>query len=93
MSTVDTIAEFEARVAGIPCVVGVLSYIPYRAAYTSGPPEHCCDAEGGESEWIILDRRGRPAPWLEKKLTDAEKRRIDNEVIEHMSRSICDDDY
>lgn len=87
----DTIDEFQSRVGGIPCLVGVLSYIPYRSAIVAGPPEHCSPAEGGECEWIILDRRGRPAPWLEKKLTDAERRRIDNEVFDHMEARSSDD--
>jgi hypothetical protein len=38
-----------------------------------------------ESEWVVLDRRGRPAAWLERKLTDAERSRIEQEVAETMA--------
>jgi len=33
----------------------------------------------------VCDRRGRPAPWLEKKLTSKDERRIEQEIAKHMS--------
>ena len=54
------------------------------------PPENCYPAEGGCGDWEVLDRRGRPAPWLERKLNDRERSRIDDEVFEHMEGG---DDY
>jgi hypothetical protein len=33
-----------------------------------------------ECEFDILDRRGRPAPWLERKATDADRERITEEI-------------
>lgn len=78
--------EFETYVSGIPCIVRVLSYEPYVPAYTSGPPESCYPEEGSESEWEVLDMSGRRAPWLEKKLTDADIDRIEQEVIDHMEQ-------
>jgi hypothetical protein len=41
-------------------------------------------AEGGCGEWEVRDRRGRPAPWLERKLTEAERKRIDQQVFDYM---------
>jgi hypothetical protein len=32
--------------------------------------------EGGEFDFEILDSKGRHAPWLEKKLTDADEERL-----------------
>lgn len=80
--------EFETRVAGIPCMIRVTDYEPYRPAYTSGLPENCYPAEGGVAEWQVCDRRGRPAGWLETKLTDADISRIDDEIFRMME---CDD--
>lgn len=69
------------RVAGIPCQVRVLWAEAYRPAYLWGPPERCYPAEGPECEWEITDRRGRHAPWLEKKLTDQDRRLINRIVL------------
>jgi hypothetical protein len=33
-----------------------------------------------ESEWEVCDRRGRPAPWLAKKLTDEDEAEIEKEI-------------
>lgn len=33
-----------------------------------------------KSQWTVCDRRGRPAPWLTKKLTDRESDRINGEI-------------
>lgn len=77
-------SEFESTVCGIPCIIRVLSWEPHLPAKVSGPPEYCYPAEGGYGDWEILDRRGRPAPWLEKKLTDKERTRIDAEVFNCM---------
>ena len=76
--------EFDTHIAGIPCVVKVLNYQPCIPAYISGPPEDCYPAEGGESVWEVLDRKGRPAPWLQRKLTDAEVDRIESEIVNRM---------
>jgi hypothetical protein len=48
------IAEIDTRVAGIPCKIGVIWFAR--------------DGGGSESEWHVLDRRGRYAEWLERKL-------------------------
>jgi hypothetical protein len=78
------VTEFETRVCGIPCIVRVLSWDSYTPAYISGPPENCYPAEGGEGEWEILDTRGRPAPWLERKMKTEDYVKLDEEVFEHM---------
>lgn len=78
------IAEIEHRVAGIPCIIGVTYYEEYIPAFVNGPPDSCYPAEGGTGEWKILDRRGRPAPWLERKLTAAEEDDINEAIFNHM---------
>ena len=85
--------EFDTTCCGIPCTVRVTYWEPYRAAKVNGPPEYCYPAEGGEGEWEILDRKGRPAPWLEKKLqNDArESERLEQEVFDYMENR--QDDY
>jgi len=77
-------SEFETRVCGIPCIVRVLSWEPFVPASVSGPPEHCYPAEGGCGEWEILDARGRPAPWLEKKMLDADVQEVEAFLFDQM---------
>lgn len=85
------IAEIESRVAGIPCLIGVIDWEAYSPAYTSGPPDRCYESEGGYGSWEVLDRRGRPAPWLERKMTAADERRIEDELFDAMQNRR--DDY
>lgn len=72
-------AEIETRVAGIPCIVAVEEY--FEGSYNHNAAS---DVDYyGSCSWVVLDRRGRAAPWLERKLTSEECRRIDSEVAEY----------
>lgn len=69
--------DFDTRVAGIPCQVDVTFYsspLPMRITGSgfgdADPPE----AE--EFEFRLLDRKGYPAPWLERKMTEDDEVRI-----------------
>ncbi len=84
-------SEFESTCCGIPCIIRVTSWEGYVPARLSGHPDNWAPAEGGDGDWEILDRNGRPAAWLEAKLTDKERVRIDEEVFEHMENQT--DDY
>jgi len=84
------IAEIESRVAGIPCLIGVIDWEAYVPAYTSGPPDRCYPSEGGCGSWEVLDRRGRKAPWLERKMTPADERRVEQDVFEAMENKADD---
>jgi hypothetical protein len=74
-------AEIDTRVAGIPCLIGVVEFSysePDRSA------DNPYDYYGGaEMAWEVLDRKGRKAPWLERKLTDADRARIEQEIMEY----------
>jgi len=62
----------DTYIAGIPCQVGVTSLtIDRRHGYD-------------EVDFDVLDRRGRPASWLDKKLGDEDLERIVGEIIEVM---------
>ena len=67
---------FDSRVAGIPCQIQVDYYQGGYAARTWGDPSDCYPGEDEEFEFTVLDRRGRPAPWLERKLTDDDHDRL-----------------
>ena len=83
--------EFESNVCGIPCIIRVTDWEPYQPAILRADPGDSHPSEGGEGEWEICDLRGRPAPWLERKMTSDDQTRIDQEVFEHMENQ--NDDY
>lgn len=78
------------RVCGIPAMIEITSFSPYRCC-KRGHIDNWLPDELPEIEWTVLDSRGRPAPWLEKKLTPAERRRIDGELIASCENR--DEDY
>lgn len=78
------ITEIETRIAGIPCRIGVTEWEKYRPGRSSGPVESCYEDEGGCGCWEVLDRRGRPAPWLERKMTEQDESRIECELFDKL---------
>lgn len=79
------IAEIESRVAGIPCMIGVSHFDCVRGSYSYNAASDMDYYGYSESEWDVLDRRGRPAAWLERKLTDDDRKRIEQEIAEAMT--------
>ena len=75
--------ELETTVSGIPCISRVTdaNYTqPDRNTWSSD-----IDYRGGwEIEWELLDQRGRPAAWLERKATAGDRERIEAELIEQL---------
>lgn len=74
------IAEIEHRVAGIPCLIGVTHYESVRGSYSYNAPSDYDYYGYTESEWEILDRRGRPAPWLARKATAEDNTSIEEAI-------------
>lgn len=74
------IAEIEHRVAGIPCLIGVTHYESVRGSYSYHADSDMDYYGYTESEWEILDRRGRPAPWLARKFTAADTASIEEAI-------------
>lgn len=79
------VAEIESRVAGIPCLIGVSHFDCVRGSYSYNAASDWDYYGYSESEWDVLDRRGRPAAWLERKLTDDDRQRIEQEIAEAMT--------
>lgn len=77
------IAEIESRVAGIPCIIGVTEY---SSVAGNSRADSDWDYYGyTEAEFTVCDRRGRPAPWLERKLTGKDESRIESEIAEYFN--------
>ena len=79
------IAEIETRVAGIPCVIGVVEYFSVAGSYSQNAASDWDYYGYTESDWEVCDRRGRPAPWLARKLTDKITREIESEIAEYFN--------
>lgn len=72
--------KFEYRLAGIPCIIEAQSRVIKGQGY-SAPSD--IDARGWvESTFRVLDRRGRYAAWLERKLTDQATQEISEMIAE-----------
>jgi len=79
------IAEIESRVASIPCIIGVVEYFSVAGSYSQNAASDWDYHGYSESEWVVCDRRGRPAPWLERKLTDKDSSRIESEIAKYLA--------
>lgn len=85
------IAEIESQIAGIPCVIGVTYYKHVEGQGSMYSAASDLDYYGyTDIDWEVCDRRGRPAPWLKRKLTKADNERIENEIIEHQQETYHD---
>lgn len=73
----------ETTISGIPCRVELLSYRPYRDN-RRGHIDDWLPDDPVEIEFEVFDRKGYPAPWLAKKMTDKDIRRIEGELELHL---------
>lgn len=76
------IATTAVRVAGIPACLAVTDYDPGWRGSAWEPPEPPSVA------WQLLDRRGRPAPWLAAKLTRQDAAHLDDAAFAAVDRAL-----
>ena len=69
--------DFETRICGIPCLIRYDVLGDYHPATMWEPESH------PELEWQVLDTRGRPALWLERKMTIKDDKALTDECWEH----------
>lgn len=81
---------FETRVNRIPCQCKVTHYRPPEPMRVYGPGMADADPPiDAEFEFIILDRKGRPAPWLEKYVGPDDNQRL----LEEFHLEVKAEDY
>ena len=72
----------ETTVCGIPAQIGVVHFMEVKPGFRA---DSDLDFWGyNECDWDVLDRKGHKAPWLEKKITDKERDRIEDKIYEVM---------
>lgn len=79
------------KIAGIPCTVNVTRCVRVKGSFSYHAASDWDYYGYSEVEYDVCDRRGRRAPWLERKLTPADDQRIQAEILKEMSTS--NDDY
>ena len=80
--------EFTTTVAGIPCICKVTDYQKEKQWSQdkygeASPPEHAI------FEFEILDRKGYPAGWLEKKLTSTARDQLYSQYLALVENEEC----
>lgn len=79
------ITEIESRVAGIPCIIGVTYFDSAEGSYDYNAASDWDYHGYVECEFDVCDRRGRRAPWLERKLSEEDTARIEREIAKHLN--------
>jgi hypothetical protein len=85
MTLRTSLGQFSSRIDNIPCLIEVTHYLHQ-------PPmgrwaDNSNDAAGyTEVEFDVLDSRGRPAEWLERKVTQKDRSRIEAEAAKFMQQ-------
>ena len=78
--------EIEANICGIPGILGVTSYEVFKPDYDCRDSRD--DYYGGvEVEFDICDRRGRPAPWLERKVTGRDMAELTSLAVSYIKEA------
>ena len=75
--------QVETQIQGIPCLVDVTTFTLVKP-WPHGA--HTCPSSDDyygytEIEFDVLDRKGYKAAWLERKITDLDKERIKEDVL------------
>lgn len=81
-------ADFDSTVSGIPCGIQVEHVHITRGNFSprAETPEEYHGIR--DIEFTVLDSKGYPAPWLQAKLTDDEKVRIEDEILESLKEEV-----
>lgn len=75
------LAQIPIHIRGIPALAGITSFYHERPTATSRPDTPTEAFGDVEFTWEPLDRRGRYAAWLDRKLTPAYRPKLDTEIL------------
>lgn len=71
--------DIETTVSGIPAIARVTRYFRQRPLGPTADSDLDCYGYT-EIDFDLCDRGGRPAPWLERKATEQDRSRIEDEI-------------
>jgi len=72
-----------STVSGIPCQIKLISYVPSWDG-KKGHIDHWLPDEPEEIEFEVYDRKGYRAEWLERKISDKDRSRIEKQLMEEV---------
>jgi type 1 fimbria pilin len=73
--------DFDSHVKGIPCQVVIDSCTVVKGSHSYNAPSDLDYHGYTEIEFHLLDRKGYAASWLEKKLSEQDRIRIEEEIL------------
>lgn len=68
--------QVSVRIAGIPALVDVVYYLSVPGSYSRDEVSDWDYYGYEELDYVVCDRRGRPAPWLERKMSDDDREAV-----------------
>ena len=74
--------QLVSQIQGIPCLIDVTSCHVVKGSFNYNAPSDLDYYGYSEIEFEILDRKGYKAPWLERKATEEDSERIEQEILE-----------
>ena len=67
--------QVSTHIQGIPCLIAIGYYHKQKPLGMQADSDH--DARGyTDAEYTVLDRKGYPAKWLERKMNDLDRERV-----------------
>lgn len=69
---IQYIDEIPFTISGIPCLIGVTHYLKVNGSHSYNAPSDMDYHGYTECDYDILDRKGYPAAWLERKGVDSD---------------------
>jgi hypothetical protein len=82
MTSKAEVADFDTTVSGIPCGVIVRDCIIVKGSFSYNAASDLDYHGYTEIDFNLLDRKGYAAGWLERKMTDAERAKIEQQIID-----------
>lgn len=74
---------------GLPCQIGVVEFKQVKGSFSRNAPSDVDYYGYTEVEYDILDRKGRRAGWIEKRMTNDDHDRARQAVITHCGGEEC----
>lgn len=75
---------FDTRVCGIPAKIHVFNVTVVKGSFSYNAPSDLDYYGYTEFDYEIQDRRGRAAPWLERKLTTRDRDDLETKIQEQI---------
>jgi len=75
--------EIETRICGIPAVIRVTHYKHHKGTFDRNAPSDLDYYGYTDLEYEVCDQRGRPADWLERKMSDRDRDLVEEEIMRY----------